>query len=107
MSTLHQAVRAWRETPFPRGSTVEALDEAHADLALYDTWVAETVIPFVERGIWNSAVTDVLGALDDLTRQVGDLRSAGTEDSEAADSYMAYAGLLRAVYLAFLDEASA
>lgn len=105
MSALDEAIRVWRGTPFPRGSAVEALDEAHADLALYDTWVAETVIPFVERGIWNPAVADVVGALDNLTGQVDELRSAGTDDPEAANGYMAYAELLRAVYLAFLDEA--
>jgi hypothetical protein len=104
MSTLQESVRTWREAPFPRGSAVDALDEAHADLALYDTWVAESVLAYIDRGIWEPAVPDVLGALDDLVRRIEELRAAGTDDPEAVSRYIAYAALLRAVYLAFLQE---
>lgn len=104
MSNFESVVREWREAPFPRGSAIDALDEAHADLALYDTWVAESVMPYIDRGIWEPAVPDVLGALDEFTRQVDELRATGTEDLDAASGYLAYAKLLRAVYVAFVQE---
>lgn len=104
MGNFEEVVREWREEPFPRGSAVDALDEVHADLALYDTWIAESVLPYVDRGLWEPAVPDVLGALDELTSQVAELRTTGTEDKEAASRYLAYADLLRAVYVAFMRE---
>jgi hypothetical protein len=107
MSILEEAVREWREAPFPRGSAVDSLDEVHADLALYDTWVAECVLPYLQHGVWEPAVPDVLGAIDALTNQVEELSTSGTEDLEAAESYLAYASLLRSVYVAFLHAGGA
>lgn len=105
MNAFEDAVQAWRDAPFPRGSAVDALDEVPADLALYDTWVAESVLPFIDRGIWEPAVPDVLGGLEDLTGQAEELRSALTEDLEVLSAYLAYAKLLRSVYgAAFLRE---
>lgn len=104
MSNFEEVVREWREEPFPRGSAVDALDEVHADLALYDTWVAESVLSYVDRGIWEPAVPDVLSALDELISQVEQLRRTGSEDEEAASRYLAYGDLLRSVYVAFMRE---
>ncbi|WP_370246877.1 hypothetical protein [Nocardioides sp.] len=104
MANFEEAVREWREASFPHGSALDVLDEVHADLVLYDTWVAESVLPYVDRGIWEPAVPDVLGALDELIRQVEKLRAEGTDDLDAACAYLAYAELLRAVYVAFVRE---
>ena len=41
----------WRTRPFPRGSPIGSVDELRADLALADTMVADTVIPWFERGV--------------------------------------------------------
>ena len=107
MKTFETNIRVWRETPFPRGSAVDALDEMHADLALYDTWVAESVLPYVERGRWEPAVPDVLAALDALTRDLDALRGARTDDPEAVSAYLAYAALLRTLYESFLTDIQA
>ncbi|WP_156786302.1 hypothetical protein [Microterricola viridarii] len=101
-TTFEGAFQSWRDAPFPRGSSRDPADEVHANLALYDTWVAESVVPFMDRGIWQPAVPDVLGALENLGGQVQELRRAGTEDLEALSAYLAYADLLRTVYRAFL-----
>lgn len=103
-TSFEGAFQSWRDARFPRGSSIDALDEVHANLALYDSWVAESVLPFMDRGIWQPAVPDVLGALENLVRQVEELRSSGTEDLEAVSAYWAYADLLRTVYRAFLRE---
>lgn len=52
MDHFSRAVEAWRREPFPPGSATDALDELHADLALADSWLAEAVIPFVDRGVF-------------------------------------------------------
>ncbi|GAB2718046.1 hypothetical protein GCM10027038_15500 [Arthrobacter bambusae] len=103
-TTFEGAFQSWRDAPFPRGSSIDLLDEIHANLALYDTWVAESVLPFMDRGIWQPAVPDMLGALENLVRQVEELRYAGTEDLEAVSAYRAYADLLRTVYRVFLRQ---
>lgn len=107
MSILTEALRIWREAPFPPGSALDALDEAHADLALYDSWVAESVLPYVQTGLWEPAVPDVISALDNLVEDVEELLAGRTEDAEAASLYLAYAEVLRSVYVAFLQEGAA
>jgi hypothetical protein len=56
---FQEAYAAWRLQPFPSGSTNDEIDELHADLALVDSCVAETVLPFVERGEHVSPGVDV------------------------------------------------
>ncbi len=104
MSTFEETVRNWREASFPQGSEVDALDDIHADLALYDSWIAESVVPYVDRGIWEPAVVDVLGALDELILRTKALQRTGIDDRSAAASYLAYAEMLRRVYRAFLQK---
>jgi hypothetical protein len=75
------------------------LDEVRADLALADTWVAESVIPFVERGQFLPAQVDVLQELR-LLRE----RAATLSSSDRATECQRYAELLSGVYEAFLRE---
>src|SRR4051812_14384882 len=51
--------------PFPDGNGQDELGEAHADLALVDTWVAGLLITYVTDGTYVPARTDVLEELDD------------------------------------------
>jgi hypothetical protein len=102
--TFQETFHAWRNAPMPCGSAADELDELHADLVLYDTWVAGSVLPFQDRGIWQPAVPDVLAALEDLIREVEGLQSAGTRDLESASAYLAFANLLHSLYQAFLRE---
>lgn len=104
MSAFEEHAHAWRSAAFPRGSAVDALDEIHADLALYDACVAESVVPFLDRGVWEPAAIDVLGALDELSLRIASLQAVGTDDSEAASSYATYADMLREMYRVFLQE---
>jgi hypothetical protein len=60
MGDFEISVAAWRDEPFPHGNdTSEALDELHADLVLAETWVAETVPPYVTRGEDQPAQVDI------------------------------------------------
>jgi hypothetical protein len=104
MTGFEELVREWRDAPFPPGSTVDALGEIHDDLALYDIWVAESVLLYVKRGVWEPAAPDVLGALDELTRRAMSFSPASTDDSVAISGYLGYAEILRTVYSAFLRE---
>jgi hypothetical protein len=103
MIKLEIAYAAWRRQAFPTGSPVDALDELHADLVLADTWVAESVIPYVKRGIYSPARVDVLGTLSDLRHRAKRLaESVAGEDRDQARKYDEYAHLLEVVYEAFL-----
>jgi hypothetical protein len=97
---------SWRRKPFPQGSSTDSLDELHADLALADTWVAETVIPFVERGVYKPAQVDViqeLGKLHDRAREIEQMTDG--EDRRLAADYGHHAALLVGVYNGFLAQA--
>jgi len=99
MATLPHAYYAWRREPFPHGGSDEQVDELHADLALADSWVAESVIPFVERGQFLPAQVDVVQGLR-LLRE----RAAAHRSPDRAMEYLKYVELLSDVYDAFLQE---
>jgi hypothetical protein len=103
MVDFERAYSAWREQPFPLGSRLDALDEVHADLVLVDTWVAETIVPFVEAGRYHPAQVDVLGKLQEIRHRATELgTSRGTDEEPLALQYVTYADLLRTVYELFL-----
>jgi hypothetical protein len=96
---------SWREQPFPPGSTWDPLDELHADLALADSWVAETVIPFVEHGVNQPANVDVIGTLRDIRNRANILGELGHgDDKRLAQEYSNYAELLQRVYDGYLEQ---
>lgn len=102
MDAFGDIITAWREASFPPGSDNDQLDEVHADLALFDTWVAAAVLPYLHSLVWEPVVPDVFAALDRLEQSLGELElDAG--DRERANSYAAYALLLRRAYSAFLQ----
>jgi hypothetical protein len=103
---FEDAYIAWRNQPFPPGSADDALDELHADLALADTWVAGSVIPYVERGLFQPAHLDVIEELGKLRNRAVELRTRrGEESPSLPDSYRDYADLLLRVYEGFLAQA--
>ena len=105
MSDLGELYRSWRNQPFPPGSSFEALDQLHADLVLADTWVAETVIPFVEHGRHEPAHVDVIGELSKLRDRAVQLASTGHEEAQQlANDYREYVELLARVYQGFLTD---
>jgi hypothetical protein len=99
MSNLADAYAAWTRQPIPHGAADDVVDELHADLALADSWVAESVIPFVERAEFTPAEPDVLHEL----RKMRD-RAAALHDPAHATEYLRYIELLSDVYGAFLRE---
>ena len=104
MGTFLDAYAEWRNRPFPPGSTDDLLDELHADLALTDTWVAESVVPYVERRVYQPAKADVIGTLGSLCRRAVELGvGRRIEDAQVTESYRDYAELLMRVYQGFLE----
>lgn len=103
MNNFEDAYEAWRSTAFPVGSARDTLDELHADLALVDTWVAESVIPFAETGRHQPARVDVIEELRRLRARANELAQVGdADDKRLAESYHKYAGILLSVYEGFL-----
>jgi hypothetical protein len=105
MSSFEDDVAAWRACPFPPGSRDDSIDELHADLVLADTWVAETVIPYLTSGIYVPAKVDVIRELRKLRRRALELsrRSTHQEERGLTDSYRYYIDLLRRVYQGFTE----
>jgi hypothetical protein len=99
-------VASWRHQTFPSGGTTDAQGELHADLALADHWVAEAVIPFVERGSWRPPsqidVTEELRKVRDRAVELG--RESDGEDKVLADAYLDYAKILTRVYESYLAQ---
>lgn len=106
MSNFKDTAQTWLATPVPSGSSIDDLDEVHADLALADTWVAESVLPYLRANEWSPATPDVLAALDQLIAEANRLRSNGDDDNGLATEYISYAQLLQRLYGAFLEEAN-
>jgi hypothetical protein len=105
VANLNHEVAEWRSKPFPAGSSNDAVDELHADLVLIDSWVADSVIPFVQEGRHTPAAVDVLGAIDRLQEQIAQLMSITASDTRLSlENYQAYAECLSGVYRAFLEE---
>lgn len=85
MSAFSTAYALWRSEPFPSGSTRDDLDELHADLALVDVWVADTVVPYAERGVVvppagvdiHQAIAGLAERLEGISRDETDAVSAG------------------------------
>ncbi|HEY5317055.1 MAG TPA: hypothetical protein VIJ20_03685 [Solirubrobacteraceae bacterium] len=99
MATFSDVYADWRRRPFPDGGSDDVLGELHADLALADTWVAESVIPYAERGLFEPAQIDVLDQLQALRRRAGNLSVR-----EREEEYLAYVDALSEVYARFLEE---
>jgi hypothetical protein len=103
MDSFQSAYRAWRGRPFPPGSADDAFDELHADLALADSWVAESVVPYVESGTHQPAKVDVLTELSGLRRRAERLEPAAEgDDAPLAADYCQYIDILMNVYTRFL-----
>jgi hypothetical protein len=103
MDAFRTAYQAWRERPFPPGSPDDDVDELHADLALADSWVAESVIPYIEDGSHQPANVDVLSELRALRRRAEKLETtAKPEESRLAVDYRDYIDALAEVYTRFL-----
>jgi hypothetical protein len=103
MDAFAKAYAAWRQRSFPPGSANEAIDELHADLALADSWVADSVIPYEENRIHEPAQVDVLAELTRLRGRADQLASAeNADDAQLALAYRDYIDSLSEVYGRFL-----
>jgi hypothetical protein len=97
--TFREAYDAWIDVPFPFGDAEDSIGNLHDDVALVDTWVAESVIPYVKYGTYVRAIPDVLKELQALNR-----RAAAPGIGDGAAEYLQYIVLLSDLYGAFLSE---
>jgi hypothetical protein len=96
---LDDAYNAWRALPMPPGSADDELASLHADLVLVDTWVAETVVPFVERTQYMFAAIDIGAGIRGVHERAEELAaSLDGDEADLAQEYLAYADRLDAVY---------
>jgi hypothetical protein len=90
----------WRSLSFPVGSSVDAVDEAHADLAYWDAMTAEAVIPLADgSGTYDPGVIDFPAGLAQLReRLVGLQATASASESGTLKQYIEYVDALAAVH---------
>lgn len=95
--------REWRDCPFPKGSSNDALDELHSDLALIDSWIVEELVPYFEDGaVWLSKV-DVMDALGRIEARLEGLSYLeGSIEMKLVSEYGEYANLLHRLYAGYI-----
>jgi hypothetical protein len=102
MLSFVDAYTLWRRHPFPKTGTGSTLPETHGDLAVLDEYVT-AVIRFVERGIYQPVVPDVLERLRNVMRRIELAVDAEPPTMKAvAREQHAYAALMYIVYQQFL-----
>ena len=106
MAAREDAYARWRRQPFPPGSACDPVDELHADLALADAVVADAVIPFVEDGVYELPLLDVVAELRALGARASELQTtAGPDEGGLVQDYADYLALLSLVFEDFLAKA--
>ncbi len=99
MNELNEAYEDWISRPFPSGSDADWLDELHADLVLADTWVSESVIPYVKHGRFVRPHLDVVEEISKLyDRMTSALSQCKGDERQLLKSYQDYARALLRVY---------
>ncbi len=101
-NSFSEAYRQWRVEPFPKEEATTEFGDLHADLALIDTWVADSVVPYFDRHIYTPAKVDVLGKIASIESKLSQGSETGTFALKA-QPYVKYLGLLRGVYGEFLQ----
>jgi hypothetical protein len=94
MSAFEQLAQRWRTARIPVGSSVDEVDEYHADLVLADVWVAEGVIPFLASGVTAADVIGVASQLDKLRTKFQNYTTRLAPDSAQVSHYLEYLDLL-------------
>jgi hypothetical protein len=101
---FEQLAQRWKVIPFPAGSQNDELDDLHARLVLADTWLADSVLPYLRDRTWARPVVDVVGELEAIISASRHFTSASTSEGLLAAEYRNYADVLMQLYLAFLGE---
>jgi hypothetical protein len=92
------AYERWRRTPLPSGTLNEEVDELHADLAMWDAFVADAVIPMADGRQYDPGVHDQAAEVENLRQRIEVvMREAVAEDREQLRLYREYCDLLQAV----------
>jgi hypothetical protein len=108
MSDFDETYRRWRDAPFPHGSTNDPVGELHAELAQWDAFVADEVIPVAE----GLAHKPGIGSAYDIENEIELLRTAidelansvGPDDQALLRQYDDYCSLLTEVYSQALSQ---
>jgi hypothetical protein len=102
MSDFEEAYRRWLDAPFPHGSTNDAAGELKAELAQWDAFVADEVIPVAQGHTYKPGI----GSAYDIAREIELLRSStgalansvGPDDQALLRQYDDYCWLLLDAY---------
>jgi hypothetical protein len=90
----------WRSLSFPVGSSVDEVDEAHADLAYWDAVTVGAVIPLADgSGTYDPGGLDFrAGLVQFRERLVGLQATSSAPESDTLNRYIEYVDALVAVH---------
>ena len=98
---LGEEYEAWRRMPFPTGSSNDDIDELHAELATWDAFVAEAVIPMERGRPYDPGIHDQAAEIRHLRSRIEALTpTVAGEDRESLVAYREYCDSLMAVIAA-------
>lgn len=99
MTSFDDAYKEWRQAPFPKGSSDDAVDELHAELAQWDAFVADEVIAIADGRTPQPGVVDIRAELDSFQMKIAgvEANSHGAAREQLA-AYRHYCALLINVY---------
>jgi hypothetical protein len=105
MTSFEGLYRRWRGVPFPPGSHRDDVDELHADLALVDTWIVDTIVPYAENGVITAPRVDIGAGIKGIRdRAIALCEGASDEERDILNRYLDYVDLIDMLYAAFRTE---
>lgn len=111
MSGFEDAYAAWRHLPMPPGGPWDDIDDLHADMAFFDSMVANEVVPWGDDGRlgppsvvpnWDASISSRLKELELTAMQIQEVATG--EKRKAVDDLLSYLHRLMPVWEAFRAE---
>jgi hypothetical protein len=107
MGDFGRCYEKWRAASFPSGSSDDVVDELHAQLAQWDAFAADAMVPFADGRGFEPGQLDISSGLAELRDRVDALAAtADPENAKRLSEYLDYCDLLRSAYQAAEREAS-
>lgn len=104
MTEFERACRRWVESPFPLGSDLDEADELHAELAQWDTFVADLVVPHSKGAPVARPVYDLGAGMAEFADRLQMYRAPTYGAADLVGRYRDYLELVAAVFANLCEE---
>jgi hypothetical protein len=103
MDRFLQTFETWLEAPLPAGSTIDAIDEFHAELVQWDAFVADLVVPHSRGSDAVRPVYDYGGPMLRLRCRIRWYQQLHADATGKLSSYLRYLDLIADTFSAMSD----